>query len=347
MTTFESRRAAGDAKRAVAARRTAGTQHEIALQKYLAATTYLTDQAPQAPLRFPERRSHGDPAADVVVVGVEGSGCARGAADWAAAEAQRRGGSLVLVYAYMLPPAGYSSYTAYPPNVVDDLRAAGCAVLADTESELRRRYPDLPISTRMLYGDPTKVLARVSAGAALTVVGSHGRGRMGLTLGSVARHLAHTNPVPVAVVRTGTGNASGPVVVGLDGSPASRAALSFAVRTAAARGTTLVALRCSQNHAVDGLLVDQHTVGAVASTDLPQSGALGQWLTDAREEAPGLPVELVFVDERPTAALLRYSGGAQLVVVGSRGNHRLTEMVLGSTSHALIARSATPVVVVP
>ncbi len=347
MTTFESRRATAEARKAVATRLTSGSQHEIALQKYLAATTYLTDEAPQAPRRFPERPAGGASTADVIVAGVEGSSCAREAAGWAAAEADRRGATLLLVYTYMLPPMGYSPYNPYPPNVVDDLRAAGCAVLADTESELRRGYPDLPISTRMLYGDPAKVLARISASAAVTVVGAHSRNGVGQALGSVARHLAHANPVPVAVIRAGGGNPAGPVVVGLDGSAGSRAALSFALRTAAARGTTLIALWCRHIPAGEGSTHDRQPAGGPASPAQRQHGQLEDWLTRGRAEHSDVQVEFVVVDERPAPALLRWSGSAQLVVVGSRGHHRLTEMVLGSTSQALIARSATPVVVVP
>jgi nucleotide-binding universal stress UspA family protein len=348
MTTFESRRAAVDAQRTVAARRTATSRHEVALQKYLAATTYLTPDSPETPPRAAPTRPSGDRrSADLVIAGVEGSRCALDAASWAAAEAQRRGGTLLLVHAYVLPPIGYSTSNPYPPNAVDDLRAAGCAVLADTESELQRSYPDLPISTRMVYGDPGKVLAKASVSAALTVVGAHGRNRVGLALGSVASHLAHEHPAPVAVIRTGTWRARGPVVVGVDGSAGSAAALEFAFAAAALRNAPVMAVRCCQVP-VHGLPPRDDEAGAAAAPRvLSEERLLQDWLAPYRAEHPEVPVEAVVLEERPTPALLRQSQNAQVVIVGSRGNSRLTEVLLGSTGQALVARSSAPVVIVP
>ncbi len=351
MTTFESRRAVADAQRTVSARRTPTSRHEVALQKYLAATAYLTPDAPEGRPPQPAPAHRADDRgriADLVVAGVEGSSCARDAASWAAAEAQRRDGTLLLVYAYVLPPVGYSSYNPYPPNAVDDLRAEGCAVLADTESELQRSYPDLRISTRMVYGDPAKVLAKASAGAALTVVGAHGRNRVGLALGSVASHLAHAQPAPVAVVRTGTSGARGPVVVGVDGSVGSAAALSFAFATAELRGAPLMAVHCWQVPVLDGLPPRYDELDGVTTPRVVrEERRLRDWLAPYRAEHPEVPVEAVVLSERAAPALLRQSENAQLVVVGSRGHSRLTEMVLGSTGQELVARSSAPVVVVP
>ena len=359
MTTFESRRAAVEARHAVAARPTSGSEHEAALQKYLAASSYLahlteaTDPAgaEQQPTVLTEpvhANVRPAAAADLVVAGIEGSACARGAASWAADEAQRRGGSLLLVYCYVLPPVGLSGYNPYPPNVVDDLRAEGCAVLADTESELRRTHPGLRVSTRMIYGDAKKVLARTSSGAALTVVGAHGRNRVGMALGSVACRLAHANPAPVAVVRPGTLNASGPVVVGVDGSPSSDQALSFAFRTAAARGASVLAVHCWQGPVVDGLPPRLGPESATESPAAQQARAVfAERLERHSAEHPTVDVELVVMHERPTPALLRHAENAQLMVVGTRGHNPLSEMMLGSTGQALITRSAAPVVVVP
>ena len=360
MTTFESRRAAIEARRAVAARPTSGSEHEVALQKYLAATSYLAhptavidatngNQHSGSGVRAPRRDGTRSVAAtDRIVVGIEGSACARDAAWWAAAEAERHAASLVLLYTYVLPPVGFSGYNPYPPNVVDDLRAEGCAVLADTESELRRTHPDLQITTRMMYGDPKKVLARASAGATLTVVGAHGRNRVGMALGSVAGHLAHANPAPVAVIRPGTHQASGPVVVGVDGSTSSDAALTFALRTAAVREASLIAVHCWQGPAVEGLPLRYDGTDATTSAAMQlQRTVLEDRLLRACEEYPTVGVELVLIDDRPTPALLRYTENAQLMVVGSRGHNPLSEMMLGSTGQALITRSAAPVVVVP
>ncbi len=346
MTTFESRRAAVEARRAVASRPTSGSEHEMALQKYLAATTHLSHlpasaaplesvAVPAQPTRRPAPTVAPGAAPDLIVVGTEGSSCARGAADWAAEEAQLRAGSLLLMYAYVLPPVGYSAYNPYPPNMLSDLRNEGCAVLADTESELQRTHPDLPISTRLVYGDPKKVLARASRTAALTVVGAHGRNRVGMALGSVAGHLAHTNPAPVAVIRPGAQAASGSVVVGVDGSASSDAALSFAFRSASARGAAVLAVHCCVEPDVNG-------VPSAFDVDLLEDRIAGY-----RRMYPAVHADAMLSYERPTPVLLECAENAQLVVVGSRGHNALSGMVLGSTGQALISRSASPVVIVP
>src|SRR5664279_5670609 len=126
------------------------------------------------------------PRGCLIVAGVDGSGCARRAVHWAAAEADRRGGSLRLVHAYYLPAAGFSGYNPFPGNLLPDLRDDGRAVLDDTEAALRRDYPSLEITTRMVYGDSATVLRKESRDAALTVLGSHGANRVRVALGSVA-----------------------------------------------------------------------------------------------------------------------------------------------------------------
>jgi len=62
---------------------------------------------------------------DLVVAGVDGSGGARKAAHWAAAEAVRRHGALRLIHAYSLAPAGYSGYNPYPATLLAELRDEG------------------------------------------------------------------------------------------------------------------------------------------------------------------------------------------------------------------------------
>ncbi len=66
-------------------------------------------------------------------------------------------------------------------------------------------------------------------------------GFVGLLVGSTAVHLAAHGSCPLLVVRE-AGDPSGPVVLGVDGSPAGERAVEFAFREAALHGTGLVAL---------------------------------------------------------------------------------------------------------
>ncbi|MEP6563087.1 MAG: universal stress protein, partial [Nakamurella sp.] len=179
MTGQETRRAIAEARRAVGASSGPVTHLENALQKYLSATTHLShptepatvppatavrtnDQVPKAaaPTTLVGATTVDSPF--IVVAGVDASSCSRRAARWAAAEALRRNGSLLLIHAYSLPPAGYSGYNPYPASLLPQLREEGEAMLSDIAAALGRDYPALNIETRMTYGDPATVLRHAS-----------------------------------------------------------------------------------------------------------------------------------------------------------------------------------------
>jgi nucleotide-binding universal stress UspA family protein len=285
-----------------------------------------------------------DHSGNLVVVGVDGSECARGAAQWAAEEAFRRHAALRLVNTYMLPSAGYSNYNPYPADLLTQLQLEGAGILSETAEALRQDYPTVEISTRQVHGDAATGLRRASADAVLTVVGKNGRHRV--TLGSVAADIAASNPVPVAVIGRGNTHPDGPVVVGVDGSPASEAGAGFAFAAAALRSAPLVALHCWTDPVPD---VPAPARSVVTVEPQPHAGAHRTRLTESlagwAARYPGVHVQQVLVHDRPTSTMLKYAGTAQLVVVGTRGHGRLTRMLLGSTSRALINLADCPVVV--
>jgi nucleotide-binding universal stress UspA family protein len=364
MTTYESHKATVEARKAVASSTAPVSRHEEAMHQYLTATAHLSEPVSRGPVppaaepiadrptnlaTAPEENPVTQmpiPRSDLVVVGIDGSGCARHAAQWAAAEATRRHGALRLVHAYSLPPAGYSGYNPYPAPLLAQLREEGQALLAGAAAELRRDHPTLDISTHQTHGDTATVLRDASMGALLTVIGAHGRNRVAVALGSVAADIAATNPVPVAVIRPGDTPDVGPVVVGVDGSATSEAAIAFAFDAAAVRGTGLVAVHSWTDPSVDGPVPAYSAV--IADPD-PIAHAermlLAERLAGWADKYPDVPVQQVLVHDRPAPALLKHAANAQLVVVGTRGHGRLTSVLLGSTSHALISHAACPVVI--
>jgi nucleotide-binding universal stress UspA family protein len=284
----------------------------------------------------------------VVIAGIDASRCSRQAAGWAAAEAVHRGGSLVLVHAYSLPPAGYSGYNPYPANLLPGLREEGEALLGDTADALRMEYPALSIDTRMIYGDPATVLRHASATAQLTVVGARSGNRIVSALGSVTVGIASTNPGPVVVIHPGARSApTGPVVVGVDGSSTSDAALGFAFESASIRGVPLIAVHCWTDPVIVGDM-PYFAEGIVDSAFLAteQRHFLARAINPWSVAFPDVVVQQVVIHGRPTPALLESSRTAQLTVVGSRGHNAIAGMLLGSTSAALITNSPNPVVVV-
>jgi nucleotide-binding universal stress UspA family protein len=138
-------------------------------------------------------------AAPVVVVGVDGSDGSRDAVRWAAGQARLTGAELRAVASWRWP----NYITRVPPGA--DLRADTERTLREVVAEIRRDFPDLPISEHVVEGPGGPALISQSAGANLLVVGARGRAAFpGMLLGSVAEYCVRNGPCPVVVVRAPT-----------------------------------------------------------------------------------------------------------------------------------------------
>ena len=137
------------------------------------------------------------------------------------------------------------------------------------------------------------------------------------------------------------------IVVGIDGSDASKAALRWAVEDARARGAEVVAL-----HAYE---VPVPTLDAAPATPVDLPGLIAEAQDDAQQfvttfvdEVVGNSVSVdvapIAVEEEPAKALLDASRDADLLVVGSHG-HGLSGLFLGSVSLECAQHAACPVLI--
>ncbi|GAB1516742.1 universal stress protein [Actinophytocola sp. KF-1] len=279
-----------------------------------------------------------------VVAGIDGSESALLATRWAAAAALRRGTSLRLVHVCAVP-------VGYPPGFVDSrvLREAlaeqGRGRLARARDAAVAAAPGLAVETVEVTAGVVPTMVRESAAATLVALGSRGLGGFtGLLVGSTAVEVAARAECPVVVVRGA--ERPGPVVVGVDGTAASEAAIEFAFAEADARNVDLVAV-----HAWTDLLVETAFAGGAAALDfspLAQQAeeVLGERLAGWREKYPDVRVTRYVSRERASRALLRHAEEAALVVVGTRGRGGFRGLLLGSTSQALLRHAPCPVAVV-
>ncbi len=368
MNPLEASRAVTEAGREVAGHTGEPTRHERALQQYLIAaqyagnepTTVHTTRAAATPPGAEVRTTtpaEGVAEQDVpgvaecppgaVVVGVDDSTGARRAAAWAAEEATRRHAPLALVHAYRLPATGgFPGYNPVPDDLLEQLRAGGEALLDSTATELAGRHPALSITRLLFQGRPEVAIRSASAHALLAVVGHAPSSRLaGTLLGSVALAVTSTNHVPVAVIREGHFTADGPIVVGVDGSPLSEAAVAFAFDEAALRRVELIAVHAWNDVYLDSrrlepLLIDPGTL------EEQERALLSERLAGWAEKYPDVRVRQVLAHQRPVAGLLGYAVDAGAVIVGSHGRGGFAGMLLGSTSHALATHAQCPVIVV-
>ena len=184
-----------------------------------------------------------------LVVGIDGSGYSDEAVRWAAREAAMRELRLTLVHAVSIPgptwPATpmaaelHDLYEADAQAILDD--AVG--IVEDTITE--GRTPD--IRRQMFFYRPVPTLVDMSKDADMVVVGARGLGTVRrVLLGSVSTGLIHHAHCPVAVIHDEASLPSratqAPVLLGIDGSPASELATAIAFEEASLRGTGLVAL---------------------------------------------------------------------------------------------------------
>jgi nucleotide-binding universal stress UspA family protein len=146
---------------------------------------------------------------------------------------------------------------------------------------------------------------------------------------------------------------SKPIVVGVDGSDASAAALTWAAEEARLRSAPLVAVFAwsfipAQPIGDPGMLAVP--AGDLAGQLEAESEAARVILAEAVSEAlggePGVEIEQKLVEGDPGDALVAESGAAELVVVGSHGRSGLKAALLGSVSRHVASHAACPVVVV-
>lgn len=140
------------------------------------------------------------------------------------------------------------------------------------------------------------------------------------------------------------GEQGGRIVVGVDGSDSSKAALAWAVKQAALTGAVVDAVCAWQIPAAYGY---GYTM-TLAIPDLEKAAAreLDQAIAAVTGAAPGVEIRPVVVQEHPARALLDCAKGADLLVVGNRGHGGFTEALLGSVGQHCVQHAACPVVVI-
>ncbi|WP_416981915.1 universal stress protein [Streptomyces sp. T028] len=237
-----------------------------------------------------------------IVVGVDGSLVSVRALDRAAAEAVRHGGALRVLYA------------------VSD-RDEAAPILDSAVSRTRARCPGLLVETVAVEGGAVRALARESADAVLTVVGTRGLGVLtGSAFGSVSTRLAALAQGPLLVVRGDHRRDDGrEVLLGPVDDTDARAAL-YAFQEAERRGAKLRVLHSWRHCYVLSRLRDLH---------------------------PDVAVETDTVRAAPADELLAATREAAVVVVGA---HRRTGALgprPGPLTHTLLHHAHCPVAVVP
>ncbi|MCC3331441.1 universal stress protein [Nocardia abscessus] len=273
-----------------------------------------------------------------VLVGSDGSPASLAAVRWAAADAAHRRAPLNIVYT-IAAPIDYGPGIAFPRIDYDSYRQEGRTALEiarKTAVAAASPIGELDITADLVEAPPIPVLRDRSESARLLVVGTHGLGAFSRgILGSVSTSLARHAACPVAVIPIPE-PASGPVVVGVDGSSCSARAIEIAFDEAAHRGAELVAV---------------HTWSEffryISRADMQNEAEelVSQSLAGYGEKYPEVRVRRIVVEDRSAKRLLDEGENAQLIVVGSHGRGGFAGMTLGSVSQAVLHGAKAPVII--
>ena len=280
-----------------------------------------------------------------IVAGVDASDSAHAAARWAAHEAIVRGRGLTLATA-VLPPTTIGGL-GIPPSLdfLDELTAEAAARLKVLADEL----PGDDIRVVVEVATPGALMIETSRSAHMLVLGSRGTGGFaGLLLGSVGSQVAANSLCPVVVVRGLARTDATAVVVGIDGSPNSKAALGAAFEWASFHGLELVVVHAWDVPAYDLIEIPQGAVALpIAEIAEEEVRLTAEVLAGHRDAFPDVVVREQLVRAPAAQALLDQSQNAAVLVVGTRGRGEFLSAVLGSVSNSLLHRAEIPVLVVP
>jgi nucleotide-binding universal stress UspA family protein len=204
--------------------------------------------------------------------------------------------------------------------------------------------PGLTTQRRVVSGSAVPTLVDMSKDAEMVVVGCRGLGGVKrLLLGSVSSGLLHHAHCPVALIHDEEPvtdySVAAPVLVGIDGSPASEQATAIAFDEASRRGVELVAIHTWMNNA--DFPFDVPLEGGAVQADEELAQRLAGWC----ERYPDVVVRRVVGQDNPSHCLLVESERAQLLVVGSHGHGGFAGLLLGSVSSAVAQAARIPVIV--
>lgn len=267
------------------------------------------------------------------VAGIDGSDSAINAARWAACLAQRYGDTLHLVHV---------------ERASDDDRDAADAALAAAEAAARDSAGGIEIHKGTLPGTPGRTLAELSENVRMIVLGHTTTSELqSMFHRSDVVYVANHAACPVVTWRGEHGFVAPdtrPVVIGVDGTALSSAAIAYGYEVAVALDAPIVAVttwteQSTLTYGEGSRFVDWTEYAEHRKAFMVEN------LAGHAGRHPDVQVTHRVERGKPDITLLDMSAEAQLVVVGSHGRSPQAAALFGSTSQNLIHHSHCPVMV--
>lgn len=285
-----------------------------------------------------------------VTAGLNGSPESVASAHWAAREAQLRGLSLRLVYAWEwlpehLPPT--------PPEPGLEQHWPD-RMMGEAAKDIESRHPRLKVTVDQIESLPVPALLEAAEESELLALGSRGLGTIaGFLAGSVSLAVVARAERPVVLVRADSDpdaaaeTARREIVAGVDLGHPCEPVLAFAFDIAAVHQAPVRAVRAwhsppSYGYAPGGVDVDAYTL-----IENDERTSLAEALKPWREKYPAIAVHEQLVTDRPAQHLVEAASGAALLVVGRRTQRPAMGTRLGAAAHSVVHHAPCPVALVP
>ncbi|WP_327576068.1 universal stress protein [Streptomyces sp. NBC_00145] len=279
-------------------------------------------------------------ARDEIVVGIDPARDWRLPLSWAVDEARRRRYGLRLVAA-VLPQHSTHHVDDTPGSMA--LNQAASDALRAAVAWSRERHTEVESAVELVEGFPAPAMGRMSRQARMIVLGSRHLGRTAgfFSAGSLVVPVTAQAHCPVVVVGDAEHVTQQPpyLVVGIDGSESSKAALGLALEEAALRGAELHAISVWQ----PPVLLPHDEESAQQAQRRMLSEATAGW----SQKYPDVVLRHEVLAGHPVEELAGAAEHALALVLGRRGRGGYTGMRLGSVVHGLLHRAHCPVITVP
>lgn len=274
-----------------------------------------------------------------ILVGVDGSEDGLRAVRYGVGAAERHQATLHLVHAVDDAVMAGAWGVVYDPSALQEAgEDANQAAIALAE---QAGLPRERIHAEVVLGNAAAILARLSEGADLLVVGRRSvSGLERMFIGSTSVALADAARCPLVVISAaatpGLTGGLGRIAVGVDAENHSAATLEWAMAEAEARGATLAVVH-----------VARQSDGGPVLAEVEQAARKGieELLAAPRAAHPEVPVEVVIATGSPVDELVDLSTTVDLLVLGVQ-RAKLLGIHLGGVMRAVLAHAESPVALV-
>jgi nucleotide-binding universal stress UspA family protein len=274
----------------------------------------------------------------MILVGIDGSAPSRAALSWSIQRAATTDEDVVLAHVVD------DEWGAVNFRLLDEVRIEAEALMAAEADFARSIDRGVAVTTILREGNPMWELIALAQGADLVVVGTHKTGFVrGRVFGSRSLQLAGGSPAPVAIIPESPARGRRGVVVGVNESAGSRAAIVFGANEAHRLGEELILVGAWASP------VETETNETTRRRNAFVKSRIESVLVEARATITRAHEELhIRVREvnRPAAeALVDAAASATVLVIGS-SRRQGAPTTLGSVAHDVLINLAAPTVVV-